>query len=227
MLRDLDADGFKIDFTHLIPRGPGLRSVGGRWGLELLRQWLEIISDAARAAKPDALMMTHTANPYLADLVDMLRLNDVAGLVDPQASIAARHAPPGADRPRRLALVAARRRQLALLHPRAVARLHPGAGRRQFGRAVALSCRAAGLGANQRSPGRGRLSCRAAVRAAWAASRPAGRWKGIKRRILCSLCPLWCNYPHRDELPGSQARPSMTLPRNLRSPQSAVRSPRY
>jgi hypothetical protein len=89
MLRDLDADGFKVDFTHLIPRGPGLHSVGGAWGLELLRQWLAILSDAARAAKPDALVMTHTANPYLADLVDMLRLNDVAGLMDTQASILA------------------------------------------------------------------------------------------------------------------------------------------
>lgn len=89
MLQEWDADGFKIDFTHLIPRGPGARSVGGRWGLELLRQWLEIIAGAARAAKPDALVMTHTANPYLADLVDMLRLNDVASLADAQASIVA------------------------------------------------------------------------------------------------------------------------------------------
>jgi hypothetical protein len=89
MLREWDADGFKIDFTHLIPRGPGLASVGGAWGLELLRQWLAIVSDAARAAKPDALVMTHTAHPYLADLVDMLRLNDVAGLMDTQASILA------------------------------------------------------------------------------------------------------------------------------------------
>jgi hypothetical protein len=89
MLRDLDADGFKVDFTHLIPRGPGLHSAGGAWGLELLRQWLAILSDAARAAKPDALVMTHTANPTLADLVDMLRLNDVAGLMDTSASIVA------------------------------------------------------------------------------------------------------------------------------------------
>ncbi|HEY0070584.1 MAG TPA: hypothetical protein VGE04_11510 [Chloroflexia bacterium] len=87
MLRDLDADGFKIDFTHLIPRGAGMRSLGGKWGLELMRQWLSIVSEAAREAKPDALVMAHTANPYLADLVDMLRLNDIAGLPDIYASI--------------------------------------------------------------------------------------------------------------------------------------------
>jgi hypothetical protein len=87
MLRELDADGFKIDFTHLIPRGAGGRSAGGLWGLELMRQWIQIISDAAREAKPDAMVMAHTANPYLADLVDVLRLNDVAGLMDVEASI--------------------------------------------------------------------------------------------------------------------------------------------
>ncbi|HEU5327338.1 MAG TPA: hypothetical protein VFU78_04545 [Thermomicrobiales bacterium] len=106
MLRDSGADGFKIDFTHLIPTGPSLAaapvretdetpwlvqpvtpSAGGQWGLELLRQWLALIADAAREAKPDALVMTHTANPYLADVVDMLRLNDVSGTLDPRASI--------------------------------------------------------------------------------------------------------------------------------------------
>ncbi len=113
MLHCLDADGFKVDFTHLIPRGPSLDhlqvlrnheadrkpvvgllarppvsgSVGGKWGLELMRQWLLLLSEAARAAKPDAVIITHTANPYLADLVDILRLNDVAGLQDIHGSI--------------------------------------------------------------------------------------------------------------------------------------------
>ncbi len=113
MLGELGADGFKIDFTHLIPRGPALDqlevnrlreekpgpsgrgpgqralsdSVGGKWGLELMREWLGIISEAARAVRPDAVIITHTANPYLSDLVDVLRLNDVAGLKDIYGSI--------------------------------------------------------------------------------------------------------------------------------------------
>ena len=87
MLRDLDADGFKIDFTHLIPRGKGSKSAGGLWGLELMRQWFELISDAAREAKPDAVLIAHAANPYLADVIDVLRLNDVAGLMDSYASV--------------------------------------------------------------------------------------------------------------------------------------------
>lgn len=87
MLRDLDADGFKIDFTHLIPRGRASKSAGGLWGLELMRQWFVLISDAAREAKPDAVLIAHAANPYLADMIDVLRLNDVAGLIDPYASV--------------------------------------------------------------------------------------------------------------------------------------------
>ena len=121
MLRDLDADGFKVDFTHLIPRGgqaavadagsagealgrAGVaNSAGGRWGLELLRQWLAS-SDAARAAKPDALIITHTANPYLADLVDMLRLERRGRAGRHRGQHRPRHAAPRAHRPRGLAV---------------------------------------------------------------------------------------------------------------------------
>ncbi len=72
-----NADGFKIDFTARIPSGPGLRSHQPIWGLELMRRYLEIIGDEAREVKPDALIMTHTAHPYLADVLDMIRLNDI------------------------------------------------------------------------------------------------------------------------------------------------------
>lgn len=72
-----DADGFKIDFTARIPSGPGLRGHRPVWGLELMRHYLSIIYDEAKQAKPDALIMTHTAHPYLADVLDMIRLNDI------------------------------------------------------------------------------------------------------------------------------------------------------
>jgi hypothetical protein len=113
LLGELGADGFKIDFTHLIPRGPALEhfealsqrdalkapgglpgrppvsgAASGKWGLEFMHEWLQIISETARAVKPEAVIITHTANPYLADLVDVLRLNDVAGLTDIYANIA-------------------------------------------------------------------------------------------------------------------------------------------
>ena len=72
-----DADGFKIDFTARIPSGPGLRLHGDVWGLELLKLYLQIICQEARRVKPDALVMTHTPHSYLADVLDMVRLNDV------------------------------------------------------------------------------------------------------------------------------------------------------
>ncbi len=71
------ADGFKIDFTARIPSGPGLILHGQEWGLELMRRYLSIIYTEARLVKPDALIMTHTPHPYLAEVVDMIRLNDM------------------------------------------------------------------------------------------------------------------------------------------------------
>lgn len=72
-----DADGFKIDFSARIPSGPGIRLHGDIWGLELMKLYLFILYDEAKKAKPDALIMSHTPHPYLADVVDMIRLNDI------------------------------------------------------------------------------------------------------------------------------------------------------
>ena len=72
-----DADGFKIDFTARIPAGPSLNIHGEVWGLELMRLYLSILRDEAKRIKPDALIMAHTPHPYLQDVVDMIRLNDI------------------------------------------------------------------------------------------------------------------------------------------------------
>lgn len=72
-----DADGFKIDFTARIPSGPAIRLHGDLWGLELMKHYLWIIHDEAKATKPDALIIAHTTHPYLAGVVDMIRLNDI------------------------------------------------------------------------------------------------------------------------------------------------------
>lgn len=75
-----DADGFKIDFSHRIPSGPGFSHHGREWGLELMKCLLWIIHDEAKRVKRDALVITHTPNPYLADVLDMVRLNDMLDL---------------------------------------------------------------------------------------------------------------------------------------------------
>lgn len=73
-----DADGFKIDFTARIPSGYGLNLHNPAvWGLELMRAYLAILYTEAKQIKPDALIMAHTPNPYLADVLDMIRLNDI------------------------------------------------------------------------------------------------------------------------------------------------------
>jgi hypothetical protein len=72
-----DADGFKLDFTARMPTGPGLTSHGDAWGLELMKAYLSILHGEAKAAKRDALVITHTPHPYLADVLDMIRLNDI------------------------------------------------------------------------------------------------------------------------------------------------------
>jgi hypothetical protein len=72
-----DADGFKIDFTARIPSSPGSILCGDLWGLELMKQYLWLIYDEAKKVKPDALIMTHTPHPYLSDVTDMIRLNDI------------------------------------------------------------------------------------------------------------------------------------------------------
>lgn len=73
----LDADGFKIDFTARIPSCPGCQRSGDHWGLELMRDYLAMVRDNAKVVKRDALVMCHCPHPYLADKLDMIRLNDI------------------------------------------------------------------------------------------------------------------------------------------------------
>ena len=86
----LDADGFKVDFTQRGPAGRTLRATEGTWGIAALHRLLRTLTDAAHAAKPDALVVCHAVHPSFGDVVDMVRLNDVlkhdaAGLPVPVA----------------------------------------------------------------------------------------------------------------------------------------------
>ena len=82
MIDELGADGFKVDFTARTPAGRGLQGADGTWGIALLHELLRIVYDAAKAAKPDALVITHSPHPAFVDVTDMIRLNDVVGGVD-------------------------------------------------------------------------------------------------------------------------------------------------
>lgn len=76
-LRELGADGFKIDFLHRGPTRDHEPSQGGAEGVQLLRAILQALQEAALDAKEDCLLVAHAANPYLADLFDVVRLNDI------------------------------------------------------------------------------------------------------------------------------------------------------
>ncbi|MFP3669998.1 hypothetical protein SB717_33405, partial [Priestia sp. SIMBA_032] len=47
------------------------------WGVSALHAIVRTIHEAAKAAKPDALVVTHTVHPSFSGVTDMVRLNDV------------------------------------------------------------------------------------------------------------------------------------------------------
>lgn len=105
----LNADGFKIDFTQNIASERGhfrgymdnqwaiiseeehknhppleerntlIQTAEHIWGVEVIKKYLEIIRSTMKEVKPESLLITHTVNPYFAEDVDMLRLNDMDG----------------------------------------------------------------------------------------------------------------------------------------------------
>lgn len=74
----LDADGFKVDFTQRAPSGRTLTGTQGSWGIAALHTLLATLHTAAKAAKPDALVICHAMHPSFGDTCDMVRLNDVS-----------------------------------------------------------------------------------------------------------------------------------------------------
>jgi len=75
----LDADGLKVDFTARTPCGRALSTHGDGWGIALLHELLDVVYRAAKAVKPDALIITQAPHPAFADVADMIRLNDMIG----------------------------------------------------------------------------------------------------------------------------------------------------
>jgi len=94
-----NADGFKLDQLGHCPNrrkprwgprfgfhrdGREVREVvraGEGWGIELLHRYQKTIYDAAKAARPDALITSSTVHPYFRNTFDMVRLHDMGGNV--------------------------------------------------------------------------------------------------------------------------------------------------
>ncbi len=78
----LNADGFEFDYTHFLPKYRGTRPITPRqektlWGIEHLHKMIELYYYGAKEAKQDAVIISHTFNPYFNDVIDMLRLQDI------------------------------------------------------------------------------------------------------------------------------------------------------
>jgi len=84
---ELDADGLKIDFTARTPSGVATRHHGATWGIALLHELLAVVAEEARRVKPDALLVGHAPNPLFGSVIDMVRLNDMVRLDDPEPAV--------------------------------------------------------------------------------------------------------------------------------------------
>jgi hypothetical protein len=84
---ELDADGLKIDFTARTPSGVATRHHGATWGIALLHELLTLVAEEARRVKPEALLVGHAPNPLFGSVIDMIRLNDMVRLDDPEPAV--------------------------------------------------------------------------------------------------------------------------------------------
>jgi hypothetical protein len=84
---ELDADGLKIDFTARTPSGVATRHHGEAWGIALLHELLALVAEEARRVKPEALLVGHAPNPLFGSVIDMIRLNDMVRLDDPEPAV--------------------------------------------------------------------------------------------------------------------------------------------
>jgi len=75
--RGANADGLKLSRLFQTPSGPGAEMHGRYWGVELLYEHLRLIADIAKEYHSDALLMAPTANPYFAEVVDMVPLGSL------------------------------------------------------------------------------------------------------------------------------------------------------
>ncbi len=71
-----NCDGFKIDFSNCMPLGKYVRPHEPVYGVELLKRYLLLLRESAKAVKPDALINCSVCHPYFAEIADQIRLHD-------------------------------------------------------------------------------------------------------------------------------------------------------
>ncbi|MBE6726308.1 MAG: hypothetical protein E7576_14135 [Ruminococcaceae bacterium] len=71
-----DCDGIKIDYAFQIPIGRAFRTYSGKYGVELLYDFMKHIYDKAKEIKPEAIINCSPCHPYFASVCDQARLHD-------------------------------------------------------------------------------------------------------------------------------------------------------
>lgn len=71
-----NAAGMKLDFAFWQPNGRKANTYSGKYGAELLREYIALIRKIAKEIKPDAVINASPCHPYFAELVDQARLHD-------------------------------------------------------------------------------------------------------------------------------------------------------
>ncbi len=71
-----DCDGIKIDYAFQMPTGRRFRTYSGKYGAELLFEFMKHIYDKAKSIKPEAIINCSPCHPYFASVCDQARLHD-------------------------------------------------------------------------------------------------------------------------------------------------------
>ncbi len=71
-----DCDGIKIDYAFQIPIGREMKTYSGKYGVELLYEFMEHIYTTVKKIKPYAIVNCSPCHPYFAHICDHGRLHD-------------------------------------------------------------------------------------------------------------------------------------------------------
>lgn len=74
-----DCDGIKIDYAFQIPIGRKFTTFSGKYGVELLYEFMKHIYETAKKIKPYALINCSPCHPYFSHICDQGRLHDYDG----------------------------------------------------------------------------------------------------------------------------------------------------
>ncbi|MBE6598632.1 MAG: hypothetical protein E7638_04235 [Ruminococcaceae bacterium] len=71
-----DIDGLKLDYGFTNPKGRGVNTYSGKYGVELMYDMMAQIYRRAKEVKPHAVINNSACHPYFAHICDQARLHD-------------------------------------------------------------------------------------------------------------------------------------------------------